>query len=138
MEIKFCKNWNNKLNNKYFTTIRYLTSSKYFYYQNNEGNIFDVILKGNKVSTARLVDVSQKDLADILTSGINYTDAALDADDFYEMMKRMYHNKDLWDDWETKMIVLIFKNKDKNYSSKSGMSEEYKREYKKVFNKEDR
>ena len=109
MEIKFCKNWNNKLNNEYFTTIRYLTSSKYFYYQNNEGNIFDVILKGNKVSTARLIGVSQKDLAEILTSGINYTDAALGADDFYEMMKRMYRNKDLWNDYDTEMIVLIFK-----------------------------
>ncbi len=45
--IKFSHNWNGKLNQKVFTTIRNHTSDKYKYYNNSIGGAFNVFLAGS-------------------------------------------------------------------------------------------
>ena len=44
-QIKFSHNWNGKLDNDIFTTIRRYTPEKYRYYMNSVGDPFDVVLK---------------------------------------------------------------------------------------------
>jgi len=44
--VKFTHNWNGKLNQGVFTTIRNYTSDKYKYYNNSVGAAFNVFLKG--------------------------------------------------------------------------------------------
>ncbi len=57
--IKFSHNWNGKLNQKVFTTIRNHTVEKYYYYLNATGSMFNVWLKGSgNINTVELIDVS--------------------------------------------------------------------------------
>lgn len=79
--IKFCHNWNNKLNCKYFSTIRKHTEQKHQYYQNKIGHVYNVVLNGRTISTAILVGVrtSQysnlpRELITLDTGIINYTE----------------------------------------------------------------
>lgn len=60
MEIKFAHDWNAKLTGpgKIFTTIRNWSDKKADYYINNIGKWFDVILKDEKISQAKLLRVS--------------------------------------------------------------------------------
>ncbi|MFH0806028.1 MAG: hypothetical protein V1901_04085 [Patescibacteria group bacterium] len=43
-KIKFSHNWNNKLNNNIFTTIRKYTEEKYIYYTKALENNFEIIV----------------------------------------------------------------------------------------------
>ena len=77
--IKFSKNWNNKLGNFCFTTIRLHDKTKYDYYHKNIGKVFDVFLNGQKYSQAKLVTLESikfKDIPKILlaidTGKFNY------------------------------------------------------------------
>jgi len=54
-KIKFSKNWNNKLNQEYFTTIRKFSKDKYNYYLMKMGDVFDVVLANKKIGKAKLV-----------------------------------------------------------------------------------
>ena len=64
-QIKFIHNWNNKLNNPVFTTIRSYSARKYLHYSNHVGEVFDVVLAGERVSQARLVDADVCDFKGI-------------------------------------------------------------------------
>jgi len=64
-KIRFTKNWNNKLDQKYFSTIRKFTKDKYFYYIEHKGEVFDVILNGKKHCEAKLVSVEERKFVDI-------------------------------------------------------------------------
>jgi hypothetical protein len=55
--IKFSHNWNNKLHNAIFTTIRKSTKEKKKYYEDSVGKEFDVILKGKRIYRAKLLQV---------------------------------------------------------------------------------
>jgi len=57
MNIKFSHNWNNKLDNSVFTTIRKFTEEKYVYYDSNVNKIFDVLLNGKLKSKAKLIRI---------------------------------------------------------------------------------
>jgi len=46
LSIKFKHNWNEKINNDYFTTIRSFSEDKYNFYKKNLKNTFDVYLLG--------------------------------------------------------------------------------------------
>lgn len=53
-QVKFSHNWNNKLDNDVFTTIRRYTPEKYRYYMSSVGETFDVVLKEKLYNTAIL------------------------------------------------------------------------------------
>ena len=67
--IKFSHNWNNKLNNEYFTTIRGTggdyDNKKFEYYSEKIGEVFSVLLKGKEVCKAELVMVELREFDDI-------------------------------------------------------------------------
>ena len=57
-KIKFSHNWNNKLSNNIFTTIRKHTKAKEEYYREQLGEIFDIYLNNLMLpSQVRLVGV---------------------------------------------------------------------------------
>ena len=109
--IRFAKNWNNKLNCDYFTTIRLGTQEKYSYYINNDGKIFTVMLKNKFYCNAKLIDIISTDLESIFNQGLNWTDAGLSKEDFYKLMKRFYGKKPECDDDPSMidLLVLIFR-----------------------------
>jgi len=76
MNIKFSKNWGNKLGNKYFTTIRKHTDEKMMYYIESEGKIFDVLLNGKIHSKAKLISCDWQPL-NKLPWGLLYLDTGL-------------------------------------------------------------
>jgi hypothetical protein len=63
--IKFSHNWNNKLNNNIFTTIRNYSDSKYNYYVLNLNKDFDILLNGEKFNNSKLIDITQIKYSDI-------------------------------------------------------------------------
>ena len=52
--IDFSHNWNGKLDNEFFTTIRKFMVDKLRYYHGSIGETFGVFLNGEKVCEARL------------------------------------------------------------------------------------
>jgi len=57
--IKFSHSWNNKLNNKVFTTIRSHSTEKYQYYRRLIGEKFVIELGGCSQGTAFLMSVKE-------------------------------------------------------------------------------
>lgn len=55
--IKFSHNWNHKLDNDIFTTIRNWTPEKEGYYRSQLGKTMEVLLHGAKGGEARLLSV---------------------------------------------------------------------------------
>lgn len=64
-KIKFSHNWNEKLNQKIFTTIRRFTEKKLEYYERNLQKRFDVMLNDKKYGEARLITVQIIKFGDI-------------------------------------------------------------------------
>ena len=64
-KIKFSHNWNNKLNNDIFTTIRKYDNEKYYYYFNQTNKEFEIVLNGNIVGKAVLINVEHLDYINI-------------------------------------------------------------------------
>lgn len=60
--IKFSRNWNGKLNNRVFSTIR---KDRDGYYQSKEGDIFNVVHNNSVIFTARLVSARSMPFKDI-------------------------------------------------------------------------
>jgi len=56
--IKFSNNWNNKLDNFCFTSVRKIKSPNFSYYQGSISKTFDVFLEGKLYTQAKLVSVS--------------------------------------------------------------------------------
>jgi len=69
-QIKFSKNWNNKLSCKIFSTFRKLTSEKLDYYLANIDSVFDVVLNDAEngescIGKARLIGIRYTSLSDV-------------------------------------------------------------------------
>lgn len=62
LQIKFNKNWNNKLGNNIFTTIRKSNLEKDTFYWEGVGKTFDIILKGDMFGKAKLKTVDKRKL----------------------------------------------------------------------------
>lgn len=64
-QIKFSHNWNNKLHNDVFTTIRKFTPDKHKYYRESIGDTFQVMLKNEALNYVNLAKVKQYNYCDI-------------------------------------------------------------------------
>ena len=82
-ELKFSSNWNNKLGNDYFTTIR-LFSSKW-----NKGDIALVTMDNKELFQAEVLDVKTIRAGD-MDSFMCYQDAGMSPDKLKNMLKTMY------------------------------------------------
>ena len=118
-KIKFSHNWNMKLNNNIFTTIRKSTKEKEEYYDNQIGNEFEVVLvrdindirPDRTMGTAILIDVEEVRFSEI-PLGLLYLDTGLTG---FDDINKEYEVKKLFRKFGieamTKVLILTFKRK---------------------------
>lgn len=85
--ILFSKNWNGKLGNDFFTTIRLFNPSKY-----QLGELYNICLGAKGEFSAKCVALNNLKTKQI-PSFLTYTDAGLSKKQFVELMQRMYKGK---------------------------------------------
>jgi hypothetical protein len=84
MVIEFSHNWNNKLNNTYFTSIRQENLTKYII-----GKLYDVILKDELLKHAILVDIRKFQIKD-LTNYMACLDTGYSKEESLNIFSKMY------------------------------------------------
>lgn len=84
MVIEFSYNWNNKLNNTYFTSIRQENLTKYII-----GKEFNVILNEEFLKKAILVDIKKFQIKD-LTNYMACLDTGYSKEESLNIFSRMY------------------------------------------------
>ena len=104
--IKFSHNWNQKLNQKIFTTIRSFDTKKWNYYKGQENEDFTVLLKGVKHSIVTLISVETEKLG-MLPKGLICADTGNKFEDAMAIFKRFGLGK------QQEAIVLTFVRKEK-------------------------
>jgi hypothetical protein len=104
--INYNKNWNNKLDCEYYTTIRKYTDEKYQYYQENLDREFEVFIDGKPYTKSKLFDLHTEKLEDIdsltvmMDTGV--PEVPLDA------QRNLFKGFNM--DLEDRVILLVFKN----------------------------
>ena len=105
-KIKFNQNWNNKLDNNIFTTIRKNTYTKEIYYEENTNKEFEIILTGKKYGECKLLGfkvvewyhlINNFEPLLLVDTGLYYQDAIKVFENFYGKIKESQD-----------MIILIF------------------------------
>jgi hypothetical protein len=103
--LTFHHNWNGKLSNSAFTTLRLWNPSKY-----DTGVIFDILLtdRSDKVQTmygeAAVADVKKLKINQI-NEFIARLDTGYSAEETINILKTMYKNKKI--DWQTQDLALV-------------------------------
>ncbi len=87
--IRFSNNWNNKLDNKAFTTIRLHNPNKY-----RQGLFYEIELKGGARGQAELREIRTL-RATQFNNFICYLDTGYNKMETIEILKRMYSDIDL-------------------------------------------
>lgn len=106
--IKFSFNWNNKLTNKAFTTIRLHNPNKY-----RRGERYKVECNGQTKGTAILKDIRTFTVAN-LNDFITYLDTGYNVAETIKLLQTMYKNKSV--NWNTQKIdfcLLVYENEKK-------------------------
>lgn len=75
-KIHFCHNWNDKLNQNIFTTIRKFSQSKKDYYYDKLAEIFEVLLNNKLITQARLIEVESWEFSS-LPLGLLHSDTGI-------------------------------------------------------------
>jgi len=103
--IKFSHNWNNKLNNEVFTTIRTYSQEKWKYYIGLKDKIFDVVLNGKKIREVKLIRIDN-DSFDLISEYLLVLDTGeTSITKVYEIFRKFgLKNAD------DKMIILTFRD----------------------------
>ena len=96
--LTFSKNWNNKLNCEWFTTIRLWPHKGRCRIRRPDGSTFDAVA----------VAVVKKPIS-ALTTFETLLDAGLHPNQFFHLMKEFYSKNDEWNDKETKVYVHLIK-----------------------------
>jgi len=94
--IKFSYNWNNKLTNKAFTTIRLHNPHKY-----QHGKQFKIECGGQLMGVSVLQDVRTFTI-DKLNSFITYLDTGYNVAETIKLLKTMYKNSAI--NWSTQKL----------------------------------
>ena len=100
--IKFSHNWNNKLDNNIFTTIRRYTDEKRRYYNAQVGKPFISILNDKEHSICELLGTEVRILKD-LTEGLVCVDTGQTYEEALKTFKKFNCSRD------TEVIILTFK-----------------------------
>ena len=108
MKIDFSQNWNNKLKNKLFTTIRTYSKKKEKDYLSNVGKKVQINLKGKKLFKAKLSKIEVRKFKEIPEELLILNSGAENAFEAWKIFKGF--GISLVD----KVIVLYFKNDNKN------------------------
>jgi len=89
--IRFSRNWNNKLNSSFFSTIRLAQPVNLRYYLDKEGHVFNVLLKNKVLGTARLISVREVRLSEI-PDELLILDTGLPPEKAIEIINGFYKN----------------------------------------------
>jgi hypothetical protein len=103
--LSFSYNWNNKLANRAFTTLRLHNNTKY-----EIGNLFHITLKGKELGIAELREKRTIRL-DQLNPFITFLDTGYGVDHTKNMIKTMYKNQTI--DWSKQLLdfcLLLYQN----------------------------
>ncbi len=100
--IHFCHNWNQKLDQKIFTTIRKYDYKKWKYYRSAEGNPFRVVLNGKTYGDVTLISVQSVQLKE-MPKGLLCSDTGADIKEAFKIFRRFGIDKDDF------VIILTFK-----------------------------
>lgn len=88
-KLEFSTNWNNKLSNDYFTTIRISGRLK-------KGDIVEVIDRGVGKGMYEVIDVRRMKLADI-NDWIGFLDTGYSGEETQQIFRKMYKKVTDWD-----------------------------------------
>ena len=102
-KIKFCHNWNNKLNHDIFTTIRKYTEEKYLYYNDLIGAKFEIVLNNQKIGEANLIDIDICEFQNIPKGLLHIDSGIINNYEIEDLFKKFGINK------EDKVLILTFK-----------------------------
>lgn len=108
-QIKFSHNWNNKLNNDIFTTIRSYTQEKFIYYDSKVGEQYGIILNHKVKCNAQLFRIQVKKYIEIPQEVLVLDTGETDFISIQTIFEK-FGMKDIND----KMIVLWFKKSTKD------------------------
>ena len=93
-QVRFLKNWNNKLNNDYFLTIRLWTPSKHRYYLSQQMNFekVNVLVDDELYCRAKLICMNT-DILKNIPEWACYVDSGYSKSKFYKLLENFYKNK---------------------------------------------
>ena len=102
--INFSTNWNNKLTNRAFTTIRIHNERKY-----NIGGVYQIMLKNKPLGTAtiRKIHVIK---ANQITDCMSFLDTGYSVPETINILRKMYPNLDL-NNTLFDFCLLVYRNK---------------------------
>lgn len=106
-DLRFIKNYNQKLGCKFFSTIRIATQKNIGKFKYGLGKQFNIRVGGVSRCYARLLSIEFmkiKNMPDYLF----YLDAACGRDEFIELMAKFYGKNKAWKDEETECMLMIF------------------------------
>lgn len=107
-KIKFSYNWNNKLSNKAFTTLRLHNTYKY-----QRGGRYEIELQGEVLGVATIVDIRKIKIA-CLNDFVAYLDTGYNAVDAVNLLQTMYKAKKIdWELQELDLCLLVYDKKKK-------------------------
>ena len=92
--IKFSYNWNNKLSNKAFTTLRLHNPNKY-----KKGTKYSIECKGQLKGTAEIKDIRTLKISS-MNDFITFLDTGYNVADTVKILQTMYKNVN----WETQLL----------------------------------
>lgn len=119
--LTFTQNWNGKLFLDNFGTVRLHNEQKYF-----SGNHLEIILRNHNIGIAEVVAV-RTFLFTGITDVLAYLDTGKPAHYLAELMRRMYSNKDGFND-SSKLDHVILHWKERNMRMHASFLEEWWRE----------
>ncbi len=104
LQIKFMHNWNDKLDNPLFTTIRNYNENKLVYYSESVGKVFSVLLKDKEYCRAELIDAWFYKIYDLPAPFIALDTGITDYPEAIKLFRKFGVREGT--------IVLLFKKKD--------------------------
>lgn len=100
-KIKFSTNWNNKLTNKAFTTIRLHNPNKY-----KLGNRYEIEFRDKTLGFATLQDIRTFNIT-CLNDFVTYLDTGYNLEETKELLNRMYKGVN-WDIQKLDFCLLVY------------------------------
>jgi len=105
--IRFKKNWNNKLNCRFFSTIRKVLPANPRYYLDKEGTVFNILMNQKIIGSARLIVIKEVKLGEI-PEEILMLDTGLPPEEAMDVLKGFYKNNGSEPKDEDLYNILVF------------------------------
>lgn len=105
--INFSKNWNNKLDCEFFTTVRPVEGKSEY----TPGETVEICID-HKLFSKAVVWVDYITRIKNVNTIVSHIDAGLSPEKFYELIKEIYGNESFWKDKDTYVHMLLLKRVD--------------------------